>query len=320
MANIVLSRIRSAFSNFFVQTANLFFLKLWGEVLDCHQLEATFATDTVEFELYEPFLVDKIIPKGTRIQTKDGLYNFLTDTDLIINAGEINGVVNVTSELAGAILNEYGAGEINILIENYDFIKSAVNLNGATGGSDEEDVERYRQRLLLAPEKFSNAGSYGAYKYFTLSSHQDIVDASIVSITPGVVDIYVLGKNGTAEEDIIKTVLKTVNADNIRPLTDKVNVYSVENIDFELNATLTLTLKADYEITTNSVNEALYNYFEDLKKSLNKEIVPSDIIALIKGIDGVYDFMPEDLTIKAGFYNKYYNGSIGEIEIKRASK
>lgn len=317
MANVVLARVRSALAMFFAQYATLFFLKLWGQFVGCEQLPAQQARDILEVKLYEAYITDKILPKGSKIHTKDGEYTFLTDEDLIIPAGEIKGQVGITSELAGAVLNGYAAGEINDLIENYEYIESVTNLNGAAGGDDEEDAERYRKRVLLAPEKFSNAGSTGAYEYLVLSSHPSILDAKITSSSPGVVDIYVLLKEGLNAESIINTIKEKVSADDKRPLTDKNIYHNAEAINYTYNAAVTIANEADFNTVQINVNNALDKYFTQFKTKLNLEIVPSDIIALIKGIKGVYDVVPADLDIKPANIGKYYNCTRGNIIFKR---
>ena len=317
MANVVLARIQNALKLFFIQHTTIFFLRLWGEFVDCPQLGAKQAHDILEVILYEPYSTEKTLPKGSKIQTKDGEYNFLTDEDLIIPAGETKGYVAITSELAGTVLNNYAAGEINTLIENYGYIKSVSNLNGATGGEDIEDVERYRQRLLSAPEKFSTAGPTGAYEYFAMSAHQGILDAKATSSAPGVVDIYILINDQLNENTALSALYNSVSKDERRPLTDNVKGHIAEKIEVNYNATATLKLDADWDTTVIQIENVLNKYFDTLRQKLNTEIVPSDAIALVKEVKGVYDFVPGDLVIKPGYINKYYDCKINNLVFKR---
>lgn len=188
--NVVLTRVRDAFKMFFLRFANKFFLRLWGELLDCPIIGAKQAYDVLEVETYEAYSSDKTLPKGSKIYTKDGEYIFTTDEDLIIPAGSTTARVNITSELAGSKLNNYAAGEINELVENYEYIKSVKNINGANGGADEEDTEHYRQRLYLAPGRFSVAGPELAYKFFAMSADTSICDVAVLTPdTPASVEI-----------------------------------------------------------------------------------------------------------------------------------
>ena len=169
----------SALKNLFVRYAKGIWLDLLGDFWSCPRLKASSATDVLEVKLFDVFESDKILPKDSEVETKDGLYVFKTKEDLIIPAGQIYGTVEIESDLSGAALNDYAAGDINSLVKNYDYIESVKNLNGASGGSDPEADEDYIVRLLMAPEKLSTAGTTGGYKYFAMSSHKDIADVSV---------------------------------------------------------------------------------------------------------------------------------------------
>lgn len=172
-----------AFANtqkqFFVRFANGIFLDLIGEFWSCPRLRADYAEDVLKVNLYETYSFEQILPKGSKVETKDGKYIFITQDDLMIPAGELTGIVKIKAELAGAQLNDYSSGEINALIENYEYIESVANINGASGGSDPEDDDAYKERLYLAPEKLSTAGTRKGYKYFALSAHKDIIDVNV---------------------------------------------------------------------------------------------------------------------------------------------
>ena len=63
-------------------------------------------------------------------------------------------------------------GQINTLVDPIAYISSVSNTTASTGGTDTEDDENYRERIQLAPESFSVAGSEGAYIYWARSAHQ----------------------------------------------------------------------------------------------------------------------------------------------------
>ena len=48
-----------------------------------------------------------------------------------------------------------------------------------SGVAGDENADNLRERIRQAPEKFSNAGSRGAYRYHTLSAHQSITDVKL---------------------------------------------------------------------------------------------------------------------------------------------
>lgn len=308
-----------ALAQMFLRYARGIFLDLFGEFLGCPRLEAQSAVDILQIKLYEPFAVDKTLPKGSQVETKDGEYIFVTDEDLIISAGQLYGTVAITSELAGSALNAYVIGDINTLIQNYEYVESVTNLNGAKGGADAEEDDAYRERLFIAPEKFSTAGTVEGYKYFAMAAHKDIVDVKVLSTTAGRVDIYVLTKDGEASLAILDAVSKKVSADKRRPLTDNVFVHSAIKSDFTLSPKITLTKTVDYQTTVSFIGKAFSQYFTETKSALGKSVIKSDIIALIKGLNGIYDIdVSDDLSGLTADDTKFHNGSIGTLTIVRA--
>jgi phage-related baseplate assembly protein len=96
-------------------------------------------------------------------------------------AGETFGIIAATSVLGGALLNQYGVGDITSLVDNLAFIESVENITQATGGADDESDDHYRERLYLAPDGWSSAGPDGAYKFHAMSAHKDILDVEVLA-------------------------------------------------------------------------------------------------------------------------------------------
>ncbi|WP_176713961.1 baseplate J/gp47 family protein, partial [Gilliamella sp. wkB72] len=107
------------------------------------------------------------------------------------------------------------------------YITSIKNITKTAGGADVERDDAYRERISLAPEKFSVAGQKLAYRYHALSAHQNIIDVAVERPKPGIVRVSVLltdGKIPAVDSTEIALVKKTLNDDEIRPLTDTVDV------------------------------------------------------------------------------------------------
>lgn len=171
-------KFNAAIKNLFLPYAKGIFLDIIGALLGCPRLTASQAVSVILVTLYEIYSFDKVLPKGTEIETSDGEYVFTTDEDLIIPAGSKTGQVHITSEKAGSVLN-YKQGEINTLIKNYEYVESVKNISDAEGGSDEEKDDPYRERLMIAAEKSSTAGARLAYKYFAMSADKTITDVEV---------------------------------------------------------------------------------------------------------------------------------------------
>lgn len=105
----------------------------------------------------------------------------------------------------------------------------------------ESDID-LRLRTQLALEGLSTAGPVGAYQFHALSV-EGVKDAAIAGppeTDPGVVRVTLLGNagNGAVGAPIIAAVESVLNDEDVRPLTDEVEVQSAVITNFEVVATL----------------------------------------------------------------------------------
>ena len=143
-----------------------------GELVGVKKLEGKYAKTTILFRINEILTFDIPIPKGTEIETQDGKYIFITDDDVNIIAGRTSISVDAICSKTGVEANNYAIGTINNLITplTYD-IDEVSNTVISYGGAEEESADNLRERIRLAPESFSNAGSEGATRRFSRRRH-----------------------------------------------------------------------------------------------------------------------------------------------------
>ncbi|MEJ8675362.1 baseplate assembly protein [Chromobacterium amazonense] len=101
-----------------------------------------------------------------------------------------------------------------------------------------EDDTRLRYRCQMALEGLSVAGSRGAYLFHTLSASADVADAYIDTPRGGTVRVWLLDRrgNGVADAALCATVAKALNAEDVRPLCDSVEVKSAQPKAFTIEA------------------------------------------------------------------------------------
>ena len=264
-----------------------------GEPLDVRKLLASSSVTTLQFSVDSPLDFNFTIQSGVEVETKDGLFVFQTHEPVVLIAGETSVTVKATCETSGVAANNYSIGSINNLITPLSYISKVENITISDGGADDEDADSLRERIRQAPEKFSNAGSRGAYRYHTLSAHQSITDVAITSPSAGIVAIYLLTKDGNPTEEIINIVQNYLSDDKIRPLTDCVKVYSSEKVGFEIKAKIYLYKDSDADSVMKTIEAKMKEYKISLSEKLGKDVVQTQIISILNSIYGVFKVVLE---------------------------
>ncbi len=270
-----------------------------GQLLSVTRLAAQGASATLQFTLANTLSVPYTISAGTPVGTIDGQFVFGTTADLTIQPGATTGSVLAIATTAGAGADGYLAGQINVQLNPSVLVGGVVNTTVSAGGSSPETDDHLRTRIQAAPNQFSVAGPEGSYRYFALSADPTIADAQITSPAPGQVNVYVLtgpmttqpsaspNQTAIASAGLLAKVAAELSADNVRPLTDTVNVFTVTEVDYQIAGTITLYADADPASTMAAANTAAQDYAIALASRIQRDIVPSQIIDTLS-VAGVY--------------------------------
>jgi phage-related baseplate assembly protein len=148
---------------------------------------------------------------------------------------------------------------------------------GVTRLVDETDEAlrlRTRQRII----GFANAGGAAHYRYWALSASPGVADVEVDSPEPGRVRISVLakGEEETVPDAVLEAVRSVVLRDDIRVLTDTVEVVAAELIPVTVTARIWL-----YPDTPMAAFEAIAPRFTDAlaaQSGLGWDLTPSWVI------------------------------------------
>ena len=140
--------------------------------------------------------------------------------------------------------------------------------------ADEALRLRTRQRII----GFANAGGAAHYRYWALSASPDVADVEVDSPEPGRVRISVLakGEEETVPDAVLEAVRAVVLRDDIRVLTDTVEVVAAELIPVTVTARIWL-----YPDTPLAAFEAIAPRFKDAlaaQSGLGWDLTPSWVI------------------------------------------
>jgi len=285
--------IQAACEKMLVRTSSGVHLDYLGDLVGTMRLVAAPAQTRIAFTCNPPDPSSApnpapvTVPAGTLVTSADGRVSFATDET--INVGSNPVVVAATCIEPGEAGNGWLPGQINALQSGLPVTASNVTIS--TGGADVETDDHYRERIMSAPEAYTNAGSYGAYRHHAMSAHQSIVDVAVYGPAegepPGQVALYPLSEAGLPSETLIAQVAAAVSDERVRPLTDTVLVRSPEVVDYTIAATLTFYTSADRTDAMARARDALDTWLDECKRLLGVDLVPEQISAVLH-VAGVY--------------------------------
>lgn len=256
-----------------------------GERYGVVRLDPASASATFRFTVSAVQAENIVIPAGTRI-TSDGSVYFATQETAVLPAGETDIDLLGVCTSGGADYNGYTVGSIATLVDLIPYIASASNITETAGGDDgepytEDGDEKYRERIRLSPASLSTAGPESAYRFFALSADPDIVDVAIVcpEDEPNTVNIYPLMTCGELPDDVTLQKVLDVLADDVRPMTDKVQAFAPEVVEYSVEIKYYCT-KNDEASTIQTIEGdggAIDQYNEWQTAALGRSINPDQL-------------------------------------------
>ena len=144
-----------------------------------------------------------------------------------------------------------------------------------------------RLRAQQAFAGLSVAGPVGAYEYHGRSADGRVADISVVSPTPACVTITVLSRegDGTASTGLLAVVEKALNAEDVRPVGDRVTVQSAVMVPYRVDATLYFYPGPESEPVREAAEQRLKEYIS-AQHRLGRDIRRSAIYAALH-VEGV---------------------------------
>ncbi|WP_318378252.1 baseplate assembly protein [Enterobacter sp.] len=144
-----------------------------------------------------------------------------------------------------------------------------------------------RLRAQQAFEGLSVAGPTGAYEYHGRSADGRVADISVVSPTPASVTITVLSRegDGSAGADLLAAVENALNAEDVRPVGDRVTVQAATIVPYQIDAKLFFYPGPEAEPIRQAAEQQLQDYISSQRR-LGRDIRQSAIYAALH-VEGV---------------------------------
>lgn len=274
----------------FPQTSYGIYLEYLGECNNVYKNLATKSTGIIKVKGVPGTLIQSGKVVGTvSTDIKQGIEFEFTETKII----DATGIVNVSAKclIEGTIGNVL-ANTITMLITSINGVESIINEESFSGGTDIEDEENFREKLIEAEKEPQLSGA--DTDYIKWAKEVDGV-GYVYPISewngPGTVKVLILDKNGQpATQELIDAVQK-----HIAPIVPKGQNRGGKAplgaiVTIATPSVLAIDIKANFQFEEGYITS---DVFSNLKAKLNKYLSKLEIggVVLYKAIDTIIGSM-----------------------------
>jgi len=240
----------------FPQTAQGVYLDRHGQMRALSRQEATKAVGTLRFSVNMAPVSDISIPAGTVCMTAAET-RFQTTEEVVLAADTL--MVDAPAEAveSGSSGNAL-PGAICILTACPLAVTGCTNPEAFSGGSDAEDDEAFRSRILESYQRLPN-GANAAWYEQTAMGYPDVAAAKAVGRARGIgtVDVYVAEESGLPSEELLTGLQEELQEKREIAVDVEVKAPTVQSVDVEVAVakrdgvdTETVKAAAEQAITT----------------------------------------------------------------------
>jgi phage-related baseplate assembly protein len=182
---------------------------------------------------------------------------------------------------AGSLGNGYLPGEVSVLLEPVEGVIKAENLTVTTGGTDIEDDDHFRERILLSFERLPATGTKYGYVFHTKSAHPNVGSVSVRSPEAGKVEVRFLLRDGSLPDTtMIETVRNYLYQDKVKNLTDYIEVLPPEVVNANLSVRVFIKDISLKTFVGNTAREKLQTYADTVGKTIGMDLIRSKVVDL----------------------------------------
>jgi len=305
--------------------------------IDLAQIPAPDIVETLSFEtILAAMLAD--------LQSRDATFTALLESDPAYKILEVAAYRELllrqrVNDAARAVMLATAVGtDLDHLAANFNVSRLLVtpadpDTIPPTAAVYETDIA-FRARVQFAFEGLSTAGPVGSYIFHGLGAAGTVKDIAVDAVTfhvtaglividhdaalaqpePGKVAVTVLSSvgDGTASSDLLAAVAAALDAEAVRPLTDRVTVRSADIVNYSVTATLTFYDGPSSATVLAAANTALTAYIGAQRK-IGYDVTRSGLFAALHqpGVQNVVLTAPAaDVVI-----GNYQAGHCSEINL-----
>lgn len=269
----------------FPQTAQGVYLDGHAQMRGITRRAATKAVGTLRFSVVTPSAVELSISAGTACMTA-GEVRFQTTADAVLPAGELS--VDVPAEAVDS--GEEGnvpAGSVVVLTACPVGITGCTNPAAFSGGSDSENDESLRSRVLESYLRLPNGANAAWYEQSAMS-HEGVAAAQAVGRARGVgtVDVYIATEAGLPDAELLEKVRSDLQEK--REIAVDVEVLSPEAESVDVTVEIAVAENSSFEAVKPLAEQAVTGLFTG--QLLGKPVLLAELGRRIYAVEGVGNY------------------------------
>lgn len=211
----------------------------------------------VTFTIPESLTSEVIIPEDTIVVNEETGLEYSIDSEAIIPVGETEATVSATCLTEGEDGN-CAVNTITLIEDDYLQIKdlSVNNANEFTGGTDYEEDDEYRERLL----NYVRQDDFGSIRYYTdlCENVSGVHDVCLVNISNYTKKILVNGLIKPTLDDVLTEVLEAVSDFNNIVIG---HVFLVDRPNY-ITLNLSVNLNVSEELVESDLKNVIKSVFD----------------------------------------------------------
>lgn len=268
----------------FPQTAQGIYLDYHAQMRGISRVQGTCAVGTLRFQAPADPASELVIPAGTVCMTQEEV-RFQTVADALLEPGTLFVDVPAQSLEEGSGGNVV-AGAVCIMTACPVGITACTNPAAFSGGSDPEEDESLRARILESYQRLPN-GANAAYYQQVAMSHTGVAAATVVGRARGIgtVDVYIATEAGLPDGDLLEAVREDLQEK--REIAVDVQVLSPEAMPVDICLELDPG-EEDFEELRLRVEAALRTFFSG--HLLGSPVLLAQLGRLVYSIEGVKNY------------------------------
>ena len=270
----------------FPQTAEGTCLDMHAQLRGLERRAATAAEGVLRFTVDAAVGQDREIPAGTVCMTA-GLVRFETVEAGVLRAGTTQADVRARALEPGSAGN-VAAGTILTMAVAPVGVSRCTNPEAFSGGTDQEDDETLRARVLETYRRMPNGANAAFYEQSAMSFPQ-VAAAAVVPRPRGVgsVDVVVSTAAGVPDSELLEEL--QAYFEERREIAVDVLVRAPEVQDVDVTVQIQTAANRDGETVRQAVEQAVRSWFDG--RQLGQSILRARLGQLIFDVDGVENYV-----------------------------